>query len=113
MLALGFLLVFVTGLAQVAVWQYTRGVVRSAAQEAARAASIDPATGVCERRFGSVVGGLLAGPLGDQVGSPRCTVEGDTVSVTSTVRLERWLPISPDWTFDVQAIAVRERTPGE
>lgn len=113
LLALAFLLVFVTALAQFAVWQYARGVVRSAAQEAARAASVDPAAGVCERRFGSVVEGLLPGPLGDQVGRPRCTSEGDTVSVMSTVRLERWLPISPNWTFDVRAIAVRERNPGE
>jgi hypothetical protein len=110
--ALAFLLVSVAVLAQFAVWQYARGAARSAAQEAARAASVDPAPGVCERRFNSVIDGLLAGPLGDQVGEPRCVVDGDVVSVTSTVRLERWLPISPDWTFDVEALAVLERSPG-
>ena len=110
--ALAFLLVSVTVLAQFSVWQYVRGVARSAAQEAARSASVDPAPGVCERRFESVVDGLLAGPLGDQVGTPSCVVDGDVVTVTSTVQLQRWLPISPDWTFEVQALAVRELSPG-
>lgn len=108
--AFGIALLFFTLLAQFAVWQYGRGAVRSAAEEAARAAAplaADP--GACTRRFEEVRTGLLGGRLGDGVGAPRCRLVGDLVEVSADVRFERWLPISPDWSFTVTAVALKEQ----
>lgn len=105
-------MVFFTLFAQFAVWQYARGAVRSAALEAARAATpLDAVPGACERRFADVADGLLGGPLGSQVSAPRCDVGIDLVIVESDVRFEPWLPISPAWSFTVTATAVREVAP--
>lgn len=110
--AIGFALVVVSLLAQVAVWQYARGVVRSGAVEAARSVvPIDSAAEACERRFETVRSQLLGGSLGEQVGPARCSIGEATVIVEVDVRLERWLPISPDWEFTVTATAVREQQP--
>ncbi len=107
---IGALLVTLTFFVQVVTWQYARGVVRSAALEAARAsAPIDADAGACIRRFESVRGQLLGGSLGDGVGAARCAVGEEQVSVTVDVRLEGWLPGSPDWVFTMEASAVRER----
>ncbi len=111
--AIGLLFVAVTLLLQFVCWQYARGVVQAAVRESVRdAAKLEVPSGTCERRFESVVSGLLPGPLGDGVSSPVCTITTTDVAVTATVHLERWLPISPDWRFEVTAVAVRERVPG-
>ncbi len=110
--ALGVLLTFVVLLLQFSIWQYGRGVLRSAAMEAARAGAVlDAPVGACERRFESVRSALLAGRLGDDVGTARCEVTAEVVIVTVDARFERWLPLSPDWSFTVTAIAVREMAP--
>ena len=112
-MAFGMFLVFFVLFAQLAVWQYARGSVRSAALEAARAASpLEAVPGACERRFDDVRSGLLGGPLGDQVGAPLCVIGADTVVVSSDVAFEPWLPMSPGWTFTVTATAAREVEPG-
>jgi hypothetical protein len=111
--AIGMLLVFVTLIVQFAMWQYGRGVLRSATLEAARAgAPMGSAVGACERRFESVRSTLLAGRLGDQTGAVRCVLTDEVVTVEVDARFERWLPISPGWDFTVQAVAVREQGPG-
>ncbi len=72
---------------QFAVWQYGRGAVQSAANEAARASAgfgADP--GVCLEVFEAARGDLLGGSLGDGVGSPRCTVTGEFSEVVVPVR---------------------------
>jgi hypothetical protein len=103
-------LLFFTLLAQFAVWQYGRGAVRAAAQEAARAAApLGAPPDACARRFDQVRSGLLGGRLGDGVGPVRCQVTGSVVEVTAEVTFERWLPISPDWSFTVTAVAVKEQ----
>ena len=100
----------VTLLAQFTVWQYGRGVVRTAAIEAARAAAPDGApAGSCERRFDDVRATLLGGAVGDGIGAPRCLITDDRVVVSVSVTFRAWLPISPDWSFDVVAVATRER----
>ncbi len=110
--SIGVFLVAFTLFAQFAVWQYGRGAVRSAALEAARAAStVEPVPGACERRFADVQGDLLGGAMGTQVGAPRCTIGPDTVTVIVDASFERWLPFSPDWDFTVTAVAVREVPP--
>ncbi len=112
LVAFGLFLAFFTLFAQFAVWQYGRGAIRSAALEAARAASpVGAMPGACERRFDDVAAGLLGGPLGDQVSAPRCVIGTDLVVVSADVRFEPWLPISPEWSFTVTATAAREVEP--
>lgn len=107
---IGALLLTLTLFVQVVAWQYARGVVRSAALEAARAgAPIEADAGACARRFESVRGQLLGGDLGDGVGTIRCARTDDEVAAAVDVRLEGWLPGSPDWVFEVTATATRER----
>jgi hypothetical protein len=110
LLAFGGALLFFTLLAQFATWQYARGAVRAAAQEAARAAAPpDAPAHVCVDRFDQVRSGLLGGRLGDGVGPVGCEVDGAVVRVRAEVRFQRWLPISPDWAFTVTAVAVKEQ----
>ena len=110
--AVGFLLLLLTLFTQFAVWQYGRGAVRAAAQAGARqAAVLDAEAGACEAAFAEVRDQLLGGSLGSGVGGPRCEVGAEVVTVTSEVRFERWLPVSPDWEFQIVATAVREREP--
>jgi hypothetical protein len=110
LVAFGGALVFFTLLAQFAVWQYGRGAVRAAAQEAARAAApLEAPPDACTRRFDQVRSGLLGGALGDGVGPVRCEVTDGLVQVRADVTFERWLPISPDWSFTVTAVAVKEQ----
>lgn len=108
--AFGVALVFLTLLAQFSVWQYGRGAVRSAAQEAARAAApLGAGPEACRARFDQVRSGLLGGRLGDGVGPVRCSDRGAWVEVSAEVTFSRWLPVSPDWSFTVTAVAVKER----
>lgn len=110
--AMGMFLVILTLFVQFAVWQYGRGVLRSAALEAARAeAGLDALDGSCQLRFGEVRSELLGGDLGEQVSEVRCAVTDDRVVVSVDADFEAWLPISPDWSFTVTAIAVREEVP--
>ena len=110
--AFGLLLVFITLLAQFAVWGYARAVVRAAALEGARAAApLEAPVGACERRFDLVRGDLLAGRLGTQVSNADCVIDDDLVTVRVDAHLQRWLPISPDWDFTIEVITVRERVP--
>lgn len=112
LVGLGMFLVMFTVFAQFAVWQYGRGVLRSAALEAARAGAPHGALpGACERRFDDVREGLLAGAMAAEVSAPRCLIAADTVTVVVDASFQRWLPISPDWSFTVTAIAAREVPP--
>ncbi len=78
----------------------------------ARAASpLDAVAGSCERRFDDVRNGLLGGTVGDQVGSPRCEVGAELVTVSADVNFEPWLPTSPGWSFTVKATSIREVEP--
>jgi hypothetical protein len=97
---------------QFAVWQYGRGAVQSAANEAARsAAAYGAVAGTCEAVFEAARGDLLGGSLGDGVGSPQCTTGAEFAQVVVPVSFGKWLPISPDWHFEVSAVAVVERLP--
>lgn len=104
-----FMIVFLL-FVQVAVWQYARGALRAAAMEAARAeAPYLAPEGACQRRFDSTREALLGGAIAQQVGPASCVVTDEFVTVRVDANLEGWLPISPDWSFTVEAVAVRER----
>jgi len=97
---------------QFSVWQYGRGAVQSAANDAARAGAAfggDP--GACSQAFESARADLLGGSLGDGVGAAQCSSSGEFVQVVVPVTFERWLPVSPDWNFEVRAVAAVERLP--
>jgi hypothetical protein len=107
--AFGIALYVFTLLAQFAVWQYGRGAVRSAAQEAARAGALLGADAAdCRQRFDEVRRGLLGGAMGEGVGPVACRFEDGAVVVRVEVRFTRWVPVSPDWSFQVTAVAVSE-----
>jgi hypothetical protein len=104
-------LVFFVLLLQFVVWQYGRGVVRSALDEGARAgavASADP--GTCEDRAHDVLDDLLAGRLGRDV-NVTCADEGDEIVARARVTFRSWLAPTPDWTFAVAATAAKESLP--
>ncbi len=99
-------------IAQFAVWQYGRGAVQSAANEAARAsASFGADAGDCFRTFDDARDDLLGGSLGAGVGAPQCTTGGEFSEVIVPVTFKRWVPFSPDWSFQVRAISATERLP--
>ena len=107
--AMGMFMVFFALFAQVAVWQYTRGSLRAAAMEAARAeAPFEAPAGACERRFDMAKNALLGGSIASEIGPVSCEVGAETVRVSVSADLEPWLPISPGWSFTVSAVAVRE-----
>lgn len=112
LVAMGMFLIMLTLFTQFAVWQYGRGVLRSAALEAARSeAVLDAGVGLCEQRFNQVRTELLGGQMGAGVGAPTCTLYEDRVVVSVEAHFEHWLPISPDWDFTVTAVATREVEP--
>lgn len=112
LVAMGMFLITLTLFTQFAVWQYGRGVLRSAALEAARSeAVLDAGPGACAERFDQVRSELLGGHMGTQVGEVTCTLYDDRVVVSVDAQFERWIPISPDWSFNVTAVATREVEP--
>ncbi len=112
MAAISMLFIAFVIIAQFAVWQYGRGAVQASANEAARAgAGFEADSSDCYHAFQEARDDLLGGSLGDGVGTPRCTTGGEFAEVTVPVTFERWVPFSPDWTFEVRAIAATERLP--
>lgn len=111
LLALGLSLLFFVLLVQFVVWQYGRGVVRSALDEGARVgAPADAGTGDCEARAGDVLSDLLGGPLGSEV-EVRCRQTPTQMVAEARVIFRSWMPPSPDWSFRVAATARKETLP--
>ncbi len=107
--ALSFLLLVM--MANLIVFQYGRGVVRSALDEGVRRGTRAPATAAeCEARARAVVGQLLAGPLGRGV-AISCRESGGEMRASAEVVFRSWLPGIPDWSFRVGATGVKEEEP--
>lgn len=98
-------------LANVIVAMYGRGVVRAALDEGVRTGSRAP-NGIvqCEQRVADALSQLLGGTMGDGV-SFACGETADAIVAGATVTFDGWLPLVPDFTFDVGASAVKERAP--
>jgi hypothetical protein len=111
-LAISVMFVAFVLIAQFAVWQYGEGAVRAAANDAVRASaahgSDDSACGVVFDRARMAV---LGGSLGSGVGEPRCSRGPEFTELVVPVTFSRWVPFSPDWSFEVRAVAVTERLP--
>lgn len=106
------LVVFVT-LADVVTMQFTRAVVRAAADEAVRVGSrAEGPVAECEARARAVLDGLLGPGTRDDV-LVSCTVSGapPTVRARADVALVPWLPGLPVWSFEVRSAAVQEVLP--
>lgn len=101
-------LVLFTGMANLVVFQYGRGVVRAALDEGVRAGARAPAAASeCERRAAGVIGDLLGGRMGDGV-VVRCAASADQVQAAADVTFPGWSPMVPGWSFTARAASVRE-----
>ena len=94
-------------LANFVVFLYARGVVRAAVDEGARTGGRAGA-GVeqCEARADDLLSDLLSGMR--SAVEIECTTGPDIVSSQARVTLRGWLPLTPDWSFDITGQAVRE-----
>jgi hypothetical protein len=110
-LAIGFGLLALVALVNFVVYQYGRGAVRSAIDQAARTGSRASASeATCEARANEALDTLLGGPMGDNI-TITCTDDGQHVTATATGTFEGWLPIVPDWSWTIEATATKEQTP--
>lgn len=109
-LVMGLVLVFFVNLAQLVVWQYGRGAVRAAIDDAVRVGS-GTAGGLaaCEARADAVLGDLLGGSMGDEV-QVVCRDGGDGIVAEASVVFRSWMPPVPDWSF--RSIASSPFEPG-
>jgi hypothetical protein len=98
-------------LANFITYQYGRGAVRSALDQAARSGSrASSSAGACQARADDTIRALLGGPLGDDI-TITCTDDGQHLTVSATGTFHGWLPIVPDYTFTDTAIAAKEPNP--
>jgi hypothetical protein len=90
------------------VYQYARGVVRSALDEGVRSGSrASGSAGACQAAAEAVRRSLLGGPIGAHV-ELRCAVVDGQVRANAAGYLPSWLPGVPDWPIDLRASAVDE-----
>ena len=90
------------------VYQYARGVVRSALDEGVRSGSrATGSAGACQAAAEAVRRSLLGGPIGAHV-ELRCAVVDGQVRANAAGYLPSWLPGVPDWPIDLRASAVDE-----
>ena len=106
--ATGVALVLLTGVIQVIAFQYGKGTVRAALDEAARAGARSPdSVATCQARAKDVLTDLLGGPMGDGV-AVACSDAGDRMVVTATVHFEGWLGSLTDYDATFSASAAKE-----
>ena len=106
--ATGFVLVLLTGIIQVIVFQYGKGAVRAALDEAARSAARSNTTvDTCQQRAASTLGDLLGGQMGDGV-TVSCSEAADRVIVTATVHFDGWFGSLTDYDATLTASAAKE-----
>jgi hypothetical protein len=106
--ALVLTFVLALALANLLTYQYGRGAVRNAVDQAARAGSRAGATPAnCRQRGHEALDGLLSGPLGDDV-ALTCTDDGARARATATATFQGWVTFVPDWTFTVTATSAKE-----
>lgn len=108
MAATGVVLVVLTAVLQVIVFQYGKGSVRAALDEAARSAARAPTSvAACQARAADVLGDLLGGTMGDGV-SVTCLDAGDRIVVTADVHFDGWFGGVTDYDATLTASAAKE-----
>lgn len=106
--ATGVVLVVLTAVLQVIVFQYGKGSVRAALDEAARSAARAPTSvAACQARAADVLGDLLGGTMGDGV-SVTCLDAGDRIVVTADVHFDGWFGGVTDYDATLTASAAKE-----
>lgn len=106
--ATGIVLVLLTAIIQVIVFQYGKGTVRAALDEAARSGARSPdAVATCQARAADVLGDLLGGSMGSGV-SVTCLDAGDRVVVTANVHFDGWFGSISDYDATLTASAAKE-----
>ena len=111
MLAVSFSLLFLVMLINYIAVEYGRGMMRSAADEGARAGArvaADPNAplAACRAREESVVGTL--GTMADDL-TFDCQIVGTTVRAEVSARFPGWLPWVPDFTSTAVATSASEQ----
>lgn len=97
-----------TAVLQVIVFEYGKGSVRAALDEAARsAARAGGSTEVCQARAANVLDDLLGGDMGRGV-QVTCSDAGDRVVVTATVHFDGWFGSLSDYSTTMTASAAKE-----
>jgi Flp pilus assembly protein TadG len=106
--ATGVLLVIVTVVINVIVFQYGKGVVRSALDEAARAGSRNTSgPAECEARASNVLADLLGGQMGSGV-QVSCAEDATRIIATATVHFDGWFGSISDYDTTLVASASKE-----
>lgn len=107
-MATGFVLILLTGIIQVLVFQYGKGTVRAALDEAARSgARSTSSVETCQTRAANVLDDLLGGEMGNQV-QVTCTDVGDRIVVTAVVHFDGWFGSLTDYDATLTASAAKE-----
>ena len=102
------MLVLITGIIQVIVFQYAKGAVRAALDEAARAgARTADDVGTCQARAADVLDDLLGGEMGEGV-HVVCSGESDRVVVSADVHFDGWFGALTDYDATLTASAAKE-----
>jgi Flp pilus assembly protein TadG len=106
--ASGIVLLLLAGIVQVIVFQYGKGTVRAALDEAARSgARSTSSVEVCQARAANVLHDLLAGQMGNGV-TVTCIDRGDRIGVTARVQFQGWFGSLTDYHTTLSASAVKE-----
>jgi hypothetical protein len=107
-LAAAFSLLLFVLLCNAIVYQYGRGVLRDALDEAVRSGSrAGGSTVSCQRAAEDVRRSLLGGPVGAHV-TLRCGLAGGRVRASASGYMASWLPLVPDFPVTLSATAVKE-----
>ena len=105
--------VFMAG-ANLVVFEYGQGSVRTAVDEAARAGSEQAApggpVGACQAKAAEVMANLLPGPFGHGL-TITCSQTGDEVVATAAGRFPGWLPPVPAIRVHIQGASHLEQNP--
>ncbi len=90
------------------VFQYGRGVVQAAAEEGARAgAPLGASVANCDVRARQMLDAGLARSMREGA-VIRCEPEGDWIVAHGSARFRSWVPMIPDWHFEVSARSLRQ-----
>lgn len=107
-LASAIVMILVTAIMQVIVFQYGKGAVRAAIDEAARsAARSSTSVETCQARAADALSDLLGGPMGDGT-SVTCTSSPERVTVTADVHFDGWFGSLTDYDATLTASASKE-----
>lgn len=107
-LASAIVMILVVAIMQVIVFQYGKGAVHAALDEAARsAARSSTSVETCQARAADALADLLGGPMGQGV-AVTCTESAGRVTVSADVHFDGWFGSLSDYDATLTASASRE-----